>query len=126
MRRVNCTYARIRVVVGVHAETKRSRAPQWRGTPVIVVVLKAVHLLRQAFLFQLGLLFQLSFLLPQAFLLQSSSFFSGKFLLVFLRFLAVTRGSRFHLTVRRRATAIVTARGYSCIKKKSHNNDISL
>lgn len=63
MRLVNCTYARIRVIISIHAKAKWSRIPQRCSTPVIVIVLEAIHFFRQAFLFQLGLLSEFSLLL---------------------------------------------------------------
>lgn len=64
MSRINSSYARISIVVGVHAEAEWSGGPERRSPPVIVVVTKAVHFLRQTFFFHLCLFPLLSLALP--------------------------------------------------------------
>lgn len=82
MSGINSSQARVRVVVGVHAETERSGGPDRRRPPVIVVVTKAVHLLRQTFFLQLGLLPLLPLTLPRPLLFRPSLRLSGQFLVV--------------------------------------------
>lgn len=102
MGRIDGTNARVRVIIGIHTETKGPRAPHGSSAPVIVVVLETVHLFGQTFLFELGLLPQLPFLLLQPLFLQSSPLFSRDFFLVLLCIcigLAVTLVASFQRTV---------------------------
>ena len=69
MRGVNRAYAGVSVVVGVHAEAEGTRRPAGLRAPVVVVMLEAVHLLREALPLQFGLLPQFALLLPYALLL---------------------------------------------------------
>lgn len=79
MSRINSSHARVRVVVGIHAETKRSGGPEGRSPPVIVVVTKAVHLLRQTFFLHLSLFPLLSLALPHPLLFRPSLRLSSQF-----------------------------------------------
>lgn len=116
MRHVDGAHARVRVVVRVHAEAERAGAPERRGAPVIVVVLEAVHLLRQALFLQLGLLPQLPLLLLQTLLLQPPSLLPRHLLLVFLRVgLAVALVSRLQRAVLHgRQPTVVAVRVRTC------------
>lgn len=82
MRLVDGSQARVRVVVGVHAETERLVVPNRLGSPVIFVVAEAIHLLGQTLLLHLGFLMTFALLLALAFFLQ---LFAGVFRDFFLK-----------------------------------------
>lgn len=79
VRGIDGPHARVRIVVGVHAEAERPRGPQRRRLPVIVVVLEAVHAFRGAVLLHLRPLALLPQFLPHSFSFDSASLFAGGF-----------------------------------------------
>lgn len=69
MRLIDGPQAGIRIIIRIHTEAKRLIVPEWRRPPMRRIVTEAVHLLREAFLFDSRLLVALSLLLPLALLL---------------------------------------------------------
>lgn len=70
MRLIDSSNARVRIVVGVHAEAERFIIPNGRSPPVIFVVAETVHLLGHAVLLHLRLLMAFAFLLALSFFLE--------------------------------------------------------
>lgn len=79
MRLVNRPQARISIVIRIHAKAKRLIVPQRCRPPMVRVVAKAVHSLRQALLLQLGLPMSFALFLALAFLLQPATSFARQF-----------------------------------------------
>lgn len=77
---IDCSQARVCVVVGVHAEAKRFVLPHRSRSPVIAVVAEAVHLFGQTFFLHLRFLVALSLLLTLTFFLQLLASISSDFL----------------------------------------------
>lgn len=77
---IDCSQARVCVVVGVHAEAKRFVLPHRSRSPVIAVVAEAVHLFGQTFFLHLRFLVTLSLLLTLTFFLQLLASISSDFL----------------------------------------------
>lgn len=91
---INCPNAIVSVIIRIHAHTKWTRSPQGRSSPVVIVMVETVNLLRETFLLQLSFLLQFPLFLPQFFFFYSSSvvssnFFFGRFIWFFRLTVAV-------------------------------------
>lgn len=82
MRLIDRPQARVRIVVRIHAETERFVVPHRCRSPMVRVMAKAVHPLREALLLQFRLTVPFAFLLPLSFLLQTAPRFPSQVPLV--------------------------------------------